>query len=248
MLYGTHDLLYLVDGGGPREQGFPQQHLSQDTAKTPHVHTFSVPVDKMSSFYSLVHSYLIFQRSILSFELKCCVNAVLSSSSLLNQLLWGTSTSSRCGTYTDNRCSSQLIPCGSQQDLGSSVPTRRHVLRQCWIPTVLLDLVKWSGQAEITQLDYTVSVQQHIGWLWETQTKRNILYKDNNSLIFTHLQRGQEQGMKTEIIQGVERGETAEKLEKRRDEILFSRVRGHFVWTCQQISCRLVQVLLNVIK
>lgn len=41
--YGTHDLLDLVDGGGPGEQGFSQQHLSQDTAKTPHVHTFSVP-------------------------------------------------------------------------------------------------------------------------------------------------------------------------------------------------------------
>lgn len=45
--YGTHDLLYLVDGGGPGEQGFSQKHLSQNTAKTPHVHTFSVPLDKM---------------------------------------------------------------------------------------------------------------------------------------------------------------------------------------------------------
>lgn len=78
-------------------------------------------------------------------------------------------------THTANRCSSQLIPCGSQQDLGSSVPPRRHVLRQCRIPAVLLDLVEWSGQAEITQLDYTVSVQQHVGRLWETQTRETFL-------------------------------------------------------------------------
>ncbi len=48
--YSTHDLLYLVDGGCPGEQGFSQQHLSQDAAKAPHVHTFSVPVDEMGSF------------------------------------------------------------------------------------------------------------------------------------------------------------------------------------------------------
>lgn len=48
--YGTHDLLYLVDSGRPREQGFSQQHLSQDAAKAPHVYTFSVPVDIMHSF------------------------------------------------------------------------------------------------------------------------------------------------------------------------------------------------------
>lgn len=85
---------------------------------------------------------------------------------------------------------SRLIPCGSQQDLRSSVPPRRHVLCQCWIPAVLLDLIEGSGQAEITQLDYTVSVQQHIGRLWETQTIET-LHKDNNSLAFTYLQRGQ---------------------------------------------------------
>lgn len=54
--YGTHDFLYLVDGGCPWKQGFSQKHLSKDTAKTPHVYTFSVPLDKMYSSYSLVHS------------------------------------------------------------------------------------------------------------------------------------------------------------------------------------------------
>ncbi len=85
------------------------------------------------------------------------------------------STSRGCSTDTDSRCSSQLIPRGSQQDLGSSVPSRCHVLRQCWIPTVLLDLVEGSGQAEVTQLDYTISVQQHIGRLWETRTRETLL-------------------------------------------------------------------------
>lgn len=54
--YGTHDLLYLVDGGCPGEQGFSQQHLPQDTAKAPHVYTFSVPLDETCSFYTLIHS------------------------------------------------------------------------------------------------------------------------------------------------------------------------------------------------
>lgn len=53
--YGTHNLLNLVDGGSPREQGFPQQHLCQDTAQAPHVHTFSIPMDKMHSVHSLTH-------------------------------------------------------------------------------------------------------------------------------------------------------------------------------------------------
>lgn len=68
--YGTHDFLYLVDGGGPGEQGFPQQHLSQDTAKAPHVHTFSVSLDKKYSPHSLVQVPLIFPILILSLELK----------------------------------------------------------------------------------------------------------------------------------------------------------------------------------
>lgn len=53
--YGTHDLLYLIDSGCPGEQGFSQQHLSQDAAKAPHVHTLSVPLDEMYSVHSLVH-------------------------------------------------------------------------------------------------------------------------------------------------------------------------------------------------
>lgn len=43
--YGTHDLLNLVDGGRPREQSLSQQHLSEDTAKAPHVYTCCVPLD-----------------------------------------------------------------------------------------------------------------------------------------------------------------------------------------------------------
>ncbi len=72
--------------------------------------------------------------------------------------------------------------------------------------------------------------------------KRNIPHKDNSSLIFTFLQRGQDQGTKTEITQGAKNRKTGE-----RDEILVSRVRGHFVLTREQISYRLVQELLNVI-
>lgn len=54
--YGTHDLLYLVNGGSPREQCFSQQHLSQDTAKAPHVHTFSVPLDETCLINSGPHT------------------------------------------------------------------------------------------------------------------------------------------------------------------------------------------------
>lgn len=49
--YGTHDLFNLVDSGSPRKQSFTQQHLSQNAAKAPHVHTFGVPLDKR---YSLI--------------------------------------------------------------------------------------------------------------------------------------------------------------------------------------------------
>lgn len=80
--------------------------------------------------------------------------------------------------HTDSWCSLEVIPWGSQQNLRSSVPPCRYVLRQRGIPTVLLDLVEWSRQAEITQLDDAVGVQQHIGRLWETQRK-NILHRDN---------------------------------------------------------------------
>lgn len=45
--YGSHDLLYLVDGGRSREKGFSQQHLPQDAAEAPHVNAFGVPFDKM---------------------------------------------------------------------------------------------------------------------------------------------------------------------------------------------------------
>lgn len=65
------------------------------------------------------------------------------------------------------------VPCGSQQNLWRSVPARGHVLRQRWIPTVLLDLVQRSGQAEVAQLDHAVGVQQHVGRLkgrTETET------------------------------------------------------------------------------
>ena len=37
---GGDNLLNLVDGGGAREEGLAQQHLCQDTAKGPHVHTW----------------------------------------------------------------------------------------------------------------------------------------------------------------------------------------------------------------
>lgn len=48
--YGSHDLLYLVDGGRSREKGFSQQHLPQDAAEAPHVNAFGVPFDKMQVF------------------------------------------------------------------------------------------------------------------------------------------------------------------------------------------------------
>lgn len=66
-----------------------------------------------------------------------------------------------------------LVPCRSQQNLRRSVPPRRHILRQRWIPTVLLDLVEGSGKAKVAQFDHAIGVQQHVGWLkgnMETQT------------------------------------------------------------------------------
>lgn len=143
MWNGTHDLLYLVDGGCPREQGFSQQHLSQDTAETPHVHAFSVPLENT----------LIIQKHRLNLTFRLIS---LSEKQAL------------AADAQHNR-----VPCGSQQDLGSSIPPCGHVLRQCRIPTVLLDLVERSGQAEVTQLDNTVRVQEHIGRLWETDKKKH---------------------------------------------------------------------------
>lgn len=49
--YGTYDLFNLVDRGSPRKKGFAEQHLSQNAAKAPYVHTFGVPLDER---YSLI--------------------------------------------------------------------------------------------------------------------------------------------------------------------------------------------------
>lgn len=182
--YGTHDFLYLVDGRCPREQGFSQQHLSQDAAKAPHVHTLSVPLDKMYSFHNLVHSYLL----ILQY---CFITVPCMKMWDFLHDCWINYNERTQAADIDNRCTSQLIPCGSQQDLRSSVPPCRHILCQRWIPAVLLDLVEWSGQAKITQLDNTVSVQEHVGWLWEMQIRETILHKDNDCLIFMLLTQGQ---------------------------------------------------------
>lgn len=70
MWYGTDDLLYLIDGGCPGKQGFSQQHLSEDTAEAPHIHTFSVPSDKMYTSYSLKHASLTFHRRVFPLEFK----------------------------------------------------------------------------------------------------------------------------------------------------------------------------------
>lgn len=43
MWNGTHDFLNLINGRGPREERLAHEHLSQDAAYAPHVHTFRVP-------------------------------------------------------------------------------------------------------------------------------------------------------------------------------------------------------------
>lgn len=70
------------------------------------------------------------------------------------------------------------VPCGSKQNLWCSVPPRRHILRQRWIPTVLLDLVERSGKAKVAHLHHAIGVQQHVGWLkgnTETQVTTGLL-------------------------------------------------------------------------
>lgn len=42
MWNGTHNFLDLINGRCPREKRLAQEHLSQDAAYAPHVHTFRV--------------------------------------------------------------------------------------------------------------------------------------------------------------------------------------------------------------
>lgn len=160
--YGTHDLLYLVDGGGPREHGFTQQHLSQDAAKAPHVYTFSVPLDRMYYFYSLVHSKQpshFFKLACGERSRRCGYWQLLLSTA---DTLWTpagsqelcTTASPRTLSVQDSRC-----PLGSGWEIGLS---RNHT---AWLHSQC-PAARWMavGNAD----------------------KRNILHEDNNSLILTY--------------------------------------------------------------
>ena len=44
--YTGHDAFNLIERRWTRKQRFPQQHFSQNTSQTPHIHTFCVPVNQ----------------------------------------------------------------------------------------------------------------------------------------------------------------------------------------------------------
>lgn len=133
------------------------------------------------------------------------------------------------------------IPAGSRELCTTASPRTRSVLdSHCPLGS---GWVIWPSRNHTAWLHSQCPTAR---WMAvENADKRNILHKDNNSLIFTHLQRGQDKGMKTETIQGVKRGGNSRKMWEK--EGWHSNL-YHQRPFCADVTADLLQLLLNVMK